>query len=207
MRKWVQPGYLVSMTYRIKVPAKTLQELIGLVKAAPGKYNYSDTSSSGRLAAELFKLRAGNLDIVPVPYRGLAPALQDVHGGRVQIIPAIAGAASKYHQEGVLRVLSVFNDKRLGSLPDVPTAAEGGVPGYQAANWIGIVAPAGTPEPVVALLHKEISAIQDSSELKQRFAAEGVDVMRMSVPEFGAFMVSETAKWGKVVKDANIKAE
>ena len=84
--------------------------------------------------------------------------------------------------------------------------AEGGVPGYQAANWIGIVAPAGTPAPVVALLHKEISAIQDSPELRQRFTFEGADVLQMSVAEFGAFMVGEHAKWGRVIEDAKIKA-
>jgi tripartite-type tricarboxylate transporter receptor subunit TctC len=190
------------------VPAKSLKEFVALAKQKPGELKYASSGVGTFLhfGGELFKLTAG-IDLLHVPFRGAGPALIDVMGGHSQAsfasVPSIIG----HVRSGKLRAIAVGGTTRAAALPDVPTAAEGGVPGYLAANWIGIVAPAGTPEPVVALLHKEISAIQDSAELRQRFATEGVDIMRMSVPEFGAFMVSETAKWGKVVKDANIKAE
>jgi tripartite-type tricarboxylate transporter receptor subunit TctC len=188
--------------------APSLKEFVALAKQKPGelKYTSSGVGTFLHFGGELFKLTAG-VDLLHVPFRGAGPALIDVMGGHSQASFASVPSVIGHVRSGKLRALAVGSTKRTAAMPDVPTAAEGGVPAYQAANWIGIVAPAGTPEPVVALLHKEISAIQDSAELKQRFAAEGVDVMRMSVPEFGAFMVSEHAKWGKVVKDAKIKAE
>jgi tripartite-type tricarboxylate transporter receptor subunit TctC len=156
--------------------------------------------------AELFTLSAG-VDLLPVPFRGAGPATIDVMGGHTQASFASVPSFVNHVRSGKLRALGVGAERRSFALPDIPTVTEAGVPGYKAANWIGIMAPAGTPEAVVALLHKEISAIQDSSELRQRFAAEGVEVMRMSVAEFGAYAVSEHARWGRVVKEAGIKAE
>jgi tripartite-type tricarboxylate transporter receptor subunit TctC len=131
----------------------------------------------------------------------------DVMGGHSQVSFASVPSVINHVRSGKLRAVGVGALARSSALPDVPTMTEGGVTGYQAANWIGIVAPAGTPAPVVALLHKEISAIQDSPELRARFAAEGVDVLRMSVAEFAAFMASEHAKWGRVINEAKIKPE
>jgi tripartite-type tricarboxylate transporter receptor subunit TctC len=128
-------------------------------------------------------------------------------GGHTQASFASTPSVIGHVRSGKLRAIGVGALKRNAALPDLPTMTEGGVTGYQAANWIGIVAPVGTPAPVVALLHKEISAIQDSPELRKRFAFEGVDVLQMSVEEFGAYMVSEHAKWGRVIENAKIKAE
>jgi tripartite-type tricarboxylate transporter receptor subunit TctC len=191
-----------------EVPAKSVKEFIALAKKQPGelKYASSGVGTFLHLGGELFKLLAG-IDLLHVPFRGAGPALVDVMGGHTQAsfasVPSIIG----HVRSGKLRAIGVGGGKRSFAMPDVPTVAESGLPGYDAANWIGIVAPAGTPEPVVALLHKEITQIQESPELKKAFAHEGTDVMKMGVAEFGAFMVSEHAKWGKVVKDAKIKPE
>jgi tripartite-type tricarboxylate transporter receptor subunit TctC len=131
----------------------------------------------------------------------------DVMGGDTQAVFASVPSIIGHVRSGKLKALAVGDGKRSATLPDVPTAAEAGLPGYRAGNWIGIVAPAGTPEPVVALLHKELSAIKDTAEFQKRFDANGTDLVRMSVAEFGAFMASEHAKWGKVIKDAKIKPE
>jgi tripartite-type tricarboxylate transporter receptor subunit TctC len=190
------------------LPAKSIKELVALAKSKPGdlKYASSGVGTFLHLGGELFKLTTGT-DLLHVPFRGAGPALIDVMGGHTQAafvsVPSVIG----HVRSGKLRALGVGGSKRSFAMPDVATVAEQGWPGYSAANWIGIVAPAGTPEPIVALLHKEITAIQDSAELKQRFVAEGTGVMKMSVAEFGGFIVSEHAKWGKVIKDAKIKAE
>ena len=190
------------------VPAKSVKEFVALAKKQPGelKYASSGVGTFLHLGGELFKLLAG-VDLLHVPFRGAGPALIDVMGGHTQAafvsVPSVIG----HVRSGKLRAIGVGGTKRSFAMPDVPTVAEQGVTGYNAANWIGIVAPAGTPVPIVALLHKEISAIQDTPELKKRFVAEGTDVMKMGVAEFGAFMASEHAKWGKVIKDAKIKAE
>jgi tripartite-type tricarboxylate transporter receptor subunit TctC len=190
------------------LPAMSLKEFVALAKQTPGELRYasSGVGTFMHLGAELFKLTAG-VDLLHVPFRGAGPAMIDVIGGHSQASFASVPSVISHVRSGKLRALGVGALERSSALPDLPTMTEGGVTGYQAANWIGIVAPAGTPAPVVALLHKEISAIQDSAELRTRFASEGVDVLRMSMAEFGAFMVSEHAKWGRVVKDASIKAE
>ncbi len=190
------------------LPAKSMNEFVALAKQKPGELRYasSGVGTFMHLGAELFKLTAG-VDLLHVPFRGAGPAMIDVMGGHSQAsfasIPSIVG----HVRSGKLRAVGVGALKRSPALPDLPTMTEGGLTGYQAANWIGIVALAGTAAPVVALLHKEISAIQDSPELRKRFAFEGVDVLQMSVAEFGAFMVSEHAKWGRVIEDAKIKPE
>jgi tripartite-type tricarboxylate transporter receptor subunit TctC len=190
------------------LPAKSMQEFVALAKQKPGelKYASSGVGTSMHLGGELFKLTAG-VDLLHVPFRGAGPAMIDVIGGHSQAsfasIPSVIG----HVRSGKLRALGIGALERNPALPDLPTMTEGGVAGYQAANWIGIVAPAGTPAPVVALLHKEISAIQDSAELRKRFASEGADVVQMSAAEFGAFIASEHAKWGRVIQEAKIKPE
>jgi tripartite-type tricarboxylate transporter receptor subunit TctC len=190
------------------LPVKSLPDLVALARQKPRelKYASSGVGTFMHLGAELFKLTAG-VDLLHVPFRGAGPAMIDVMGGHSQVSFASVPSIITHVRSGKLRALGVGALERNAALPDLPTMTEGGVAGYQAANWIGIVAPAGTPAPVIALLHREISAIQDSPELRKRYAAEGVDVLRMSVAEFGAFMVSEHARWGRVIKDADIKAE
>jgi tripartite-type tricarboxylate transporter receptor subunit TctC len=190
------------------VPAKSMKEFVALAKQKPGelKYASSGVGTFMHLGGELFKLTAG-VDLLHVPFRGAGPATIDVMGGHSQVTFASIPSVIGHVRSGKLRGIGVGALKRSSSLPDLPTMTEGGVTGYQAANWIGLVAPAGTPAPVAALLHKEISAIQDSPELRQRFVFEGVDVLQMSITEFGAFMASEHAKWGRVIEDAKIKPE
>ena len=190
------------------LPVKSMKEFVALARQKPGdlKYASSGVGTFMHLGAELFKLTAG-VDLLHVPFRGAGPAMIDVMGGHSQASFASIPSVISHVRSGKLRALGVGALERNAALPDLPTMTEGGVVGYQAANWIGLVAPAGTPAPVVALLHKEISAIQDSPELRKRFAFEGVDVLQMSVAEFGAFMASEHAKWGRVIEDAKIKPE
>ena len=190
------------------LPARSMPEFVALARQKPGelKYASSGVGTFMHLGAELFKLTAG-VDLLHVPFRGAGPAMIDVMGGHSQASFASIPSVITHVRSGKLRAVGVGAPARSAMLPDLPTMTEGGVAGYQAANWIGLVAPAGTPAPVVALLHKEISAIQGSDELRKRFAFEGVDVLQMSVAEFGAFMVSEHAKWGRVIGDAKIKAE
>jgi tripartite-type tricarboxylate transporter receptor subunit TctC len=191
-----------------KLPAETLKELIALAKSKPGSLNYASAGvgSFQHLAGELFKRQAG-VDIVHVPFKGGGPAMMDVIAGNTQV--AIGSLAQMVPQikAGRLRALGVGSPARIGALPDVPTISEAGVPGYDATNWWGIMAPAGTPRPVIERLHKELSAIVASAETRKRFEAEGADPLQMSPEEFGRFITVETAKWGRVVKESGIKAE
>jgi tripartite-type tricarboxylate transporter receptor subunit TctC len=190
------------------LPAKSVRDLIALAKERPGKLQYASSGVGTflHLGPELFKLMAG-VDILHVPFRGAAPAMIDVIGGRIQMVAASIPSTITHLRSGKLRALGVGAAHRNMLIPEVPTVSESGLPGYEAANWIGIVAPAGTPAAIVEKLHHEISAIQDSAELQKQFANEGADVIRMSSAEFGHFIASETSKWGRVIKEAGIKPE
>ncbi|MPZ40080.1 MAG: tripartite tricarboxylate transporter substrate binding protein [Rhizobiales bacterium] len=190
------------------VPAKTAKDLIALAKKQPGKLQYASSGIGTflHLGPELFKTMAG-VDILHIPYKGAAPAMVDVIGGRAQMVAASIPSTLAHLRSGKLRAIGIGATKRNGLLPDVPTISESGLPGYEAANWIGIVAPAGTPAPIVAKLHKEISLMQETPEVQKQFTNQGADIMRMSSAEFAKFIASETAKWGRVVKEAGIKAQ
>lgn len=191
-----------------ELPFKTVKELVAAAKARPGELKYASAGVGTfmHLGPELFKLMAG-VDILHVPFRGAGPAMIDVMGGDTQMTFGSVPSTMTHVRSGKLRAIGVGGLKRNFAVPDVPTIDEAGVPGYQCANWIGLVAPAGTPEPIVAKLHKELTAAQDSPELQKQFANEGAEVLRMSSAEFGAFIASELGKWGKVVKEAGIKAQ
>ncbi len=190
------------------LPAKTLKEFIALAKKQPGELKYASSGVGAylHLGGELFKHEAG-VDLLHIPFRGAGPAMIDVMANNSQAVFASVPSVIGHVHSGKLRALAVGDDKRSAVLPDVPTSAEAGLPGYRASNWIALVAPAGTPEPIIARLHKEISEIQNTAEFQSRFKSNGTDVVQMSSAEFGALMASETAKWGKVIKNANIKAE
>jgi tripartite-type tricarboxylate transporter receptor subunit TctC len=177
-----------------KSSAKSLSDIIRMAKASPGKLNYAETSSSVRLAAELFKIRAGNLDIVAVPYRGIAPALQDVLGGRIELLPAVAGAVSKYHQEGVLRVLAVLSDKRVASLPDVPTAIESGVADLQLWTFNLLCTTAGTPTPIVDQLYQATHQVLREEAFVQFLRSHGIEPVTDSTPASATQFVMEQIK-------------
>ena len=190
------------------LPVHSVGELIALAKQKPGELNYASAGigSFQHLGGELFKLLAG-VNIVHVPYKGGGPAMTDVVGGHTKIMFSSLVQTSGFVLNGQLRALGTGGAHRSPVLPDVPTIAEAGVPGYEANNWWGVVAPAGTPPAIVEKLHKEISAVQNSEQTKKQFATEGAEIVQMSSAEFGAFMASEIKKWERVVKEAGIKAE
>ena len=190
------------------LPVNSLQELLALAKRKPGELNAAaaGVGSFQHLATELFRLQAG-INIVIVQYKGGGPALTDTIAGQVQMNIGSAVQNVPHVRNGKLRALGVGGPHRLAALPDVPTFAEAALPGAEATNWWGIVAPAGTPPAVIQRLQSEIGAIVDSPETKRRFELEGADVLHMTSAEFGEHIAAETAKWTRVVKQAGIKAE
>ena len=189
------------------LPVNTTQELIALAKSKPGDLQYASAGigSFQHLGSELFKLTA-KVDILHVPFKGGGPAMTDVLGGHTKIMFSSLVQTTPHIKSGRLRALGTGGEKRNAVLPDTPTISEG-LPGYQAVNWWGIVAPAGTPPAIVAKLHAALSAAQNSEAVTKQFASEGAEVVRMSTPQFGQFMVSEMNKWERVVKEGGIKAE
>jgi tripartite-type tricarboxylate transporter receptor subunit TctC len=198
----------VVLAVNAKLPVNSLQELIVLAKAKPGELNYASAGvgSFQHLASALFKLQSG-LDIVHVPFKGGGPAMMDVIAGNTQIAIGSLIQTLPHIRSGRLKPLGVGSAKRVPALPDVPTISEAGVPGYEATNWWGIVAPAGTPRPVIERLHQELTVILASSETKKRFETEGGEAAQMSSDDFGRFISAEIVKWAKVVKEAEIKPE
>jgi tripartite-type tricarboxylate transporter receptor subunit TctC len=190
------------------LPVHSIKEFVALAKSKPGELQYASSGVGTflHLAGELFKIEAG-VDILHIPFRGAGPALIDVVGGHTNAAFGSVTSSIGHIRAGKLRPLGVGSTKRSPTLPDVPTVIEAGVPGYEAANWIGIVATAGTPQPIVALLHKQITAVLESPEVQKVFASEGADIVHMGTAEFGAYMASETVKWGRVVKQSGIKAQ
>jgi len=190
------------------LPVHSVKELIVLAKEKPGQLNYASAGigSFQHLGGELFKLMAG-VDIVHVPFRGGGPAMIDVMGGHTKIVFSSLIQTTPHVKSGQLRALATGGAKRNPVLPDVPTIAESGVSGYEANNWWGMLAPAGTPPAIVEKLNKAISAALDALELQKQFEVEGASVVKMAPAEFGAYIESETAKWGRVVKEGHIMAQ
>jgi len=186
----------------------SVTELIALAKEKPGQLNYASAGigSFQHLGGELFKLTAG-IDMVHVPYKGGGPAMTDVLGGYTKIMFSSMVQTTPFVLNGQLRALGTSGARRNPALPDVPTIAEAGLPGYEATNWWGVVAPAGTPPEIVEKLHTEIAAVQESPKTKEQFAAQGADIVQMTSAEFGTFIEKEINKWERVVKEAGIKAE
>jgi tripartite-type tricarboxylate transporter receptor subunit TctC len=189
------------------LPVHSVSELIALAKAKPGELNYASAGigSFQHLGGELFKLTAG-VNIVHVPYKGGGPALTDVLGGYTKVMFSSTVQTVPFIQNGQLRALGTGGAHRSSALPDVPTIGEQ-LPGYEATNWWGVVAPAGTPPAIVEKLHNEITAVQNSEQTKKQFDIQGAEVVQMSSAEFGAFMVTEMNKWERVVKESGMKAE
>ena len=190
------------------LPVNSVKDLLALAKAKPGQLNYASAGigSFQHLASALFKLQSG-ADIVHVPFKGGGPAMMDVIAGNTQFTVASLVQILPQIRSGRLKVLGVGSAKRLPVLPDVPTIAEAGVPGYEATNWWGILAPAGTPSAVIERLNRELGVILASAETKKRFETEGGEAQHMRPDEFGRFIAAETAKWAKVVKEAGLRAE
>jgi len=189
------------------VPAKNIPELIAYAKANPGKFTLASygTGTISQVAGELFKSRAG-ISMVHVPYRGGAPMVADLIGGQVQIALDVVAGSLAHIRSGAIRPLAVTTAARVDGLSNVPTVAET-LPGYEAMAFNGVGVPAGTPEPIIRLLNREINAGLNDPGIKARLADLTVTPLILTPPEFGALMVAETEKWGKVVKLANVRAE
>ena len=189
------------------VPAKSVQELIALARAQPGKLTYgsSGAGNAGHLAGELFKSMT-KTEMVHVPYKGGAPAMIDLIAGQVQLVFSSAPTAVPQVKAGKIRALAVTTLKRSTVLPDLPTIAESGLPGYEADNWYGIVTTAGTPRAVIDYLNTEILRALLSPDIKQLLFNQGLEVRTSTPAEFGAYMKSEFEKWARVIKDAGMTA-
>lgn len=190
------------------LPVKNVAELIDYLKKNPGKVSYASTGNgtSTHLEGELFKFMA-KVHMVHIPYRGSGPALTDMVGGHVQLMFDAVGSSQPLVKSGKLRALAVTTEKRSPSMPDLPTVAESGLPGFDAMPWLGILAPAGTPKPIVDRLHREITAILAEPELRQSLAGKGLDVVGNTPAEFASFLKRDIDKWAGVVKFANIKPD
>ncbi len=197
-----------SLVIHPSVPANSVKELIALAKARPGALNYATAGigSFQHMSSEMFRLMAG-INIVHIPFKGGGPAMLAVMAGQSQISIGSLLQTLPHIRSGKLKALATGGAKRSPALPDVPTVAEAGVPGYEANNWWGIVAPAATPPAVVKRINTEVAAILATPETQKWFLSEGGEAVSRTPDEFRKWILSEMAKWGKVVKQAGIKAE
>ena len=212
LRDFAPVGQVVSQSNVLVahpgVPVKSVQELIAYARARPGELNYgsSGNASSNHLAGELFKLLT-KVNFVHVPYKGLPQAVTDLLGGRMQIVFGSPSSTLPAARDGKLRLLAVTTPKRSPALPEVPTIAESGVPGYEFTGWIGVLLPARTPEAIVNKLSREVARIVQLPELKQRFAADATESVGSTPEEYAAFLKAEIARWTRVARAANIQVD
>ena len=189
-------------------PIRSVKDLLALAKEKPGELNYASAGvgSFQHLGAELFKLQA-HVNLVHVPYKGGGPAMQDVIAGHVKIMFSSLVQTTPFIKSGQLIALGTGGAKRSPVLPDVPTIAEAGVPGYVADNWWGLAAPAGLPKPIIDKLFTATQAALKAPELQAQFEREGAATVEMSTAEFGEYIKTEIEKWGRVVKEGNIHSQ
>jgi len=192
----------------VDVPVKTLAELVALAKAKPGELTYasSGVGGAGHLAGELFKQAAG-IDMIHVPYKGGGPAMTDLLGGRVTMYPAVPSTALPHIQAGKLRALAVTGPTRLATMPDVPTVAESGYPGFEAMNWYCFVAPAKTPKEILDFWNRELVKVLKDPGVRAELAKHDLEPQPGTREELARYIERETEKWGQVVRKANIKPE
>ena len=190
------------------VPVKSVAELIAWLKANPTKANYGSVGAgtSTHLESELFNTMAG-VKMTHVPYKGSAPALMDLVAGNLQVMFDAWASSGPFVKDGKTRLLAVTTTQRSKILPDVPTVAESGLPGYEAMPWLGFVAPAGTPAAAVNRFHAELTEVLKEHEVQDKFRSLGLDIIRNSPQEFAEFIKKDIAKWAKVVKDSGAKAD
>ena len=190
------------------VPAKTFKEFVALARKEPGKLNYGSAGngSAGHLAFEYLKYVVG-IDIVHVPYRGTGPQLQDLLGGRLQAASAGTPALMAHIKSGKLRAIAVGTPERIPALPDVPTVAELGYPGFETSQWYGIIGPAGLPKDVVDKLSVEINKALKTSAITTRFANDDAKAGGGTPADFAALIKAEQDRWSKVVKAAHLRIE
>jgi tripartite-type tricarboxylate transporter receptor subunit TctC len=196
------------LTVHPSVPVSTVRELIGYAKKQPGALSYSSAGNGSQphLTGELFKTMTG-VDMLHVPYKGAPPAMLDLLAGQVALTFATAPSAVPYVKSGRLRALGVSTVQRISALPAVPTIAEAGVPGFEAAGWNGLVGPAGMPQPVAEKLAVAVTRIVKEPTMANFLRDQGADPATMTPQEFGAYIKSEMAKWSKVVKISGAKID
>ena len=191
------------------LPVRNLKDLVALAKAKPRTLTYGSSGSgapSSHLGMELLKVTA-SVDIIHVPYKSMAPALVDVLGGQIQMAMPTINVTLQHTRAGRLRAIGVTSLQRSPAAPDVPPLADQGMPGYEANNWYALFAPAGLPTPIADKIYGDVTKLLQSPELRDRFAAAGMEARSMPPVEFAAFVKREIAKWGKVVKASGAKAE
>ena len=205
-------AFVASVPYVLVVepalPVKNVQELIALAKSKPGKLNYASAGngSTHQFCAELLKSTAG-LDIVHVPYKGSPPGIAGLLGGEVQMMFANLTDIGAQLKSGKVKPLAVTGAKRAPTQPDIPTMQEAGVPGFEIMSWFGLLAPAGTPAPIVARLNAEVNKALARDDVRNTLGAQGLDVAPGTPEQFAAHIKSEIAKFTRVARAANIKAE
>jgi tripartite-type tricarboxylate transporter receptor subunit TctC len=190
------------------LPARTVKELIAFTRPRQGQIHYASAGvgTNPHLSMELFLSMAG-LKMIHVPYKGSGQGIVDVVAGHVPVMMPSILTGLPHAKNGRLRGLGVTGAKRASGAPDIPTIAEAGLPGYEAVQWFGVLAPAGTPRPIVSRLHAEIVRVLQSGDVRERLIADGADPLGSTPEEFAAFIRSETVKWAKVVKSAGIQPE
>ena len=198
----------VALIAHPSFPAKTIGEAVALLKANPGKYNLgtSAVGTGGYMSAELFKSVTG-IDAQIVPYKGTSGVMNDLLGGHVPVAFGVLPPALGNIQSGTLRVIAVLSDTRFSGLPDVPTAAESGLPGFESTLHYGVLAPAGTPRPIVEKLNAALRTLVNSDEVKKRIHAEGGDPLTSTPEEYAKDIDQEETKWSTLIRKLNLKVE
>ncbi|MFT3813683.1 MAG: tripartite tricarboxylate transporter substrate binding protein [Acidovorax sp.] len=191
-----------------KVPAKNLQEFIAYAKARPGQINFGSAGNGGisHLVPEMFKNATG-LYMVHIPYKGSAPAFTDLMGGQVQFMAESIPQAAAYHKQGKVRALAVTSRERNPALPDVPTAIESGLKGFEVVGFYGFLAPAGTPPEVVAKLSDAFGQVLQMPDVRNRMVSQGADPAFLGAADFAKFLAAEMPRWAEVVKQSGSKLD
>ena len=189
------------------LPATSIKDFVELAKTKPGQFTFasSGVGAAAHLTTELLMLTAG-IKMVHVPYKGTAPALQDLIGGQINIMIDTPSSMLPHVRAGKIKTLGMASEKRVAVAPDIPTLIEGGVQ-VVGGTWVGLLAPAGTPKPIVEKLAREAGAAMRRADIKERFVQLGIEPVGSTSAEFTAFLKNEVAKWAKVIKDANVKIE
>jgi tripartite-type tricarboxylate transporter receptor subunit TctC len=190
------------------IPAQNVRELVALAKARPGQLNFGSPGigTSPHLAGELFQMVSGTR-MVHVPYKGNAEAITDLIGGHLSIVYTGVPPVAALAKAGKIRLLATTGTTRLAGIPELPTIAEAGLPGAEVAIWYGAIAPAATPRDIISRLNAELARIGALPDVRERFSQQGIDVQTGSAEAFSLLIRNELAKWGKVIKTANIKVE
>lgn len=201
-------NYPLLLVVHPSVPVKTTRDVVTLAKAKPGQLSYASPGSgnSGHLAGELFNSMAG-VNTLHIPYKGQGPALTDLLSGQVHMLYSSIPSVINQVKTGQLKAIAVGSAKRLPSLPDVPTIAESGVPGYEAYSWVGLVAPANTPSDIVHKIYRDVSDILKQADVADKLNQQGALPVGDTPEEFSQYIKAEVAKWGQVVRNANIKLD